>query len=117
MSWPENPTRPEKTSKKERKTSGHKQTIPQTLVKKGYGKILHMLLIIGRHTKKNLSTEAVGACLESSRLPQIVVKKPSRSKKSKTPCNDALSTPETKPKIFSHTAYKETQISNISRNR
>lgn len=76
--------RPGKTPKKGHTASAHEHTISETLVEKNCGKILHMLLIIGRHTKRNLSKEAVGAYLESSRLPpQIVVKKPSRSKSRK----------------------------------
>jgi hypothetical protein len=96
------------------------KTIPDTLVDRIDRKILHMLLIIGRYTKKNLFKEAVGASLESSRLPlQIVVKKrPARSKnRRKLQITMPCSTPESSPQIFSHTAHEETQISNISRKR
>jgi hypothetical protein len=92
----------------------------KTLVDTNHRKILHMRLIIGRYTKKNLFKEAVGASLESSRLPlQIVVKKrPARSKnRRKLQITMPCSTPEPSPQIFSHTAHEEAQISNISRKR
>jgi hypothetical protein len=76
-------------------------------------------------TLKNLSKEAVGACLESSRLPssnrrqeKTYTRSKQFDKKKKLQNNDALcSTPEPKPQIFSHTAHEKAQISNISRQR
>ena len=80
----------------------------------------------GRGTQKNLSREAVGASLESSRLASsnrrqektYTRSKQIDKKRKETPYNDALcSTPEPKPQIFSHTAHEKAQISNISRQR
>jgi hypothetical protein len=94
------------------------KTIPDTLVDRIDRKILHMRLIIGRYTKKNLFKEAVGASLESSRLPlQIVVKKrPARSKKSKkTPNNDALFNAGTQPTdILSYCARRNANIQHLA---
>ena len=101
--------------------------------RKGFRKILHMLLIIGRQEKEKEQHKRT--CLKklSARLwnpaawpPQIVVKEkpiPAQNHKvdqnrKETPNNDALcSTPEPAPQIFSHTAHEEAQISNISRQR
>jgi hypothetical protein len=73
-------------------------------------------------TLKNLSKEAVGACLESSRLPSSnrrQEKTYTRSKQFDKKKNSKITMPfvQPKPQIFSHTAHEKAQISNISRQR